>query len=143
MTWRRTTTTTGWLRFVANLSSWTKLAVGADHVRLSLAALSSLSLEWILSFKWRVGLAFFPCIDLLGVDRTVVHGVEATRHNTPSLIWAMFSLVSWPDETIGHVYLAVAAARKGLPGARVPKGRPRPDRHTRWHQATRRPVITR
>jgi hypothetical protein len=52
----------GWLRIVANLSLWTKPAVGADHVRSSLAASSSSS--WSLlrclrrRWRWRVGRAF-------------------------------------------------------------------------------------
>jgi hypothetical protein len=31
--------------------------------------------------------------------------------------WAMLSLADWPNETIGHIFLAVVAAQKGLPGA--------------------------
>jgi hypothetical protein len=33
----------------------------------------------------------------------------------------MFSLAEWPNETIGHIFLAVVTARKGLPGARFAK----------------------
>jgi hypothetical protein len=31
----------------------------------------------------------------------------------------MFSLAGWPNATIGHIFLAVVAARMVLPGARL------------------------
>jgi hypothetical protein len=42
----------------------------------------------------------------------------ATRHNSARPIRAMVSLAEYPNETIGDIFLAVAAARKGQPGAR-------------------------
>jgi hypothetical protein len=56
-----------------------------------------------------------------GPSCTAASGEEATGHNSPSTIRAMFSLAEWPNETIGHIFLAVVTARKGLPGARFAK----------------------
>jgi hypothetical protein len=58
------------------------------------------------------------CIDLLwqrGPDAPSC--IRATGPNTPSPIRSIFSLMWWPNATIGHIFLAVVAGRKSLPGA--------------------------
>jgi hypothetical protein len=48
MTWKKRTTTTSLLRFVANLSLWTRPAVGADHVRSSLTVSDGITIVIVI-----------------------------------------------------------------------------------------------
>jgi hypothetical protein len=58
------------------------------------------------------------CFGVDQPDSTVVHqSGRPVCPNTPSPIRAIFSLMRWPNETIGRIFLAGEAGRKGLPGA--------------------------